>query len=82
MIILTSQDIQYCNNNEKFLCQNSKSNHYVSYQKLSFQIVASFASHQLSEAIAKSREFLDLDLPVCAIVVKEAERITVWREAI
>ena len=79
MIVLTSQDIKLAQENNQSASPTTTES-FLSYQELSFLKVASFALNQFSEAVAKSREFLDLDTPVCAIVVTETDRITVWRE--
>jgi len=79
MLVLTSSNVQYCQLSDNIV---SLENIYpgISYQGLLFVRVSCFSLNQLRQAIAKSRQFLDLNLPIASIVVKEEKQITVWSQ--
>lgn len=81
MLVLKSNDVQYCHKNES-LERNNTEITSLCYQKICFKKVSKFTSKQLEEAIEICRQFLDLERPICALIVTETDSITVWRESI
>jgi len=80
MLILTPQDIQYCQlsyDNPSL----DKTYSGISYQKLLFISVTSFAKAELKKAEAVCRLFCRQEQPLATIIVREEEQISVWVEA-
>ncbi|MGF1486765.1 MAG: hypothetical protein ACFBSE_06580 [Prochloraceae cyanobacterium] len=77
---MTSKQVQYRDlDNQRPSQEQEYSSLY--YRGFLFIRVASFTHNQFQRAVDKSRQFLDQNEPVAAIVLKEIDRITVWAEA-
>lgn len=77
MLVLNSQDIEYC----QIYCPSSSTEVIypgIRYQKFLFVKVASFTKNQFDSAVAKCRQFLDRNVAINSIVVKENDGFTVW----
>lgn len=80
MLILNLQDIESCqltDNNASL----DKISPGISYQKLLFIPVTSFAKTQRKKAEVISRQFLQQEKPLISIILKEESRISIWVEA-
>ena len=80
MLILTTQDIQYCQ--LKGAKSSSKTKYLgIFYRGFLFVKVESFSHNQLSHATSRCRQFLEKEKPITSIILKETNNITLWREA-
>lgn len=80
MLVLTPEEIQYCQIGEPNSIPE-KTHLGIRYRGMLFVQVASFATTQFKQALAKCRQFLDRDLPITSIILKETNSITVWSQA-
>ena len=76
MLILTAQDVHYCQLIEE-KSDSVKIYPGISYRNFLFVRGAIFEKNQLEKAIAKCRQFLEGVEPITAIIVKDKEQITV-----
>ncbi|MDJ0726735.1 MAG: hypothetical protein QNJ38_16640 [Prochloraceae cyanobacterium] len=77
MFILTPEDIEYCELHNSKVSPNKKYNGLY-YRGFYFIQVACFSLKELKQAIKKCRQILDEEEQITSIVVKEANRITLW----
>ncbi|MGF1489790.1 MAG: hypothetical protein ACFBSE_22110 [Prochloraceae cyanobacterium] len=77
MLILTPQEIEYCQLSES-RSDRKRLFSAIKYQGILFVKIASFTINQLTEAIAICKEFLEEGEAVPTIIVSEADRITLW----
>jgi len=80
MLILASKDVKYCFVSSQK--QNTKTQPMpgVAYRGHLFAKVKSYQQNQLDKAIIRCREFLDLEIPVLCLIVKEASGFSLWYE--
>lgn len=77
MLILKSENVQYCHLSHQ---EESATTSFpgLSYRGHLFVQVESYPLNQSLNAISHCREFLDRQVPVMSIIVKEATRLTLW----
>lgn len=80
MLVLKAKDIEYC---QLFNKKSNRKKIYRGglYRGLLFVEIASFTLKQFEIACKKCRQLLDREEPINAILVREADRITLWSEA-
>ncbi|MGF1487582.1 MAG: hypothetical protein ACFBSE_10880 [Prochloraceae cyanobacterium] len=79
MLILTNSEVQYCTVTH-FEGKETETLLGLNYRGLLFVRSSTYAKNQFKNAIERCRYFLDLEIPVASIVVKEGDRISVWFE--
>ncbi len=78
MLILSSKDVKYCFVSSQKKSQQTSPLAGVAYRGHLFAKVKSYQHNQLDKAIARCREFLDLEIPVLCLIVKESTGFSLW----
>jgi len=80
MLILASKDVKYCFVSSQKQGEQTATLPGLAYRGHLFIRVKSYQKNQLDKAIVKCREFLDLEIPVLCLIVKEASGFSLWYE--
>ncbi len=78
MLILSSKDVNYC-----FVSSENKGSQKapipgIAYRGHLFAKLKSYQQNQLDKAIIRCREFLDLEIPVVCLIIKEGNGFSLW----
>lgn len=79
MLVLNQKDVQYCQLIDR---QYSPSTIYsvIRYRGFIFVKIGDFSYNHIATVQGRCRQFLELNKPITALIVKEIERITLWIE--
>lgn len=77
MLIVGCKDVKYCSVSHKKK-NPTEALPGVSYRGFLFAKVTSYGQNHLDKAIRRCREFLDLEVPVLCLIIKESTGFSLW----